>query len=336
MPKKQSIEIINEIINLYNNGNKVTDISKKLNINNSTIFRVLKRENIKLRTKKNEFTPSTFPQKEINNITSLYESGLSANKIAKLFNLHHQFILKILRCQGIEIKPVEEQIRKYNINEHFFDYIDTEEKSYFLGLLYADGCNHLKTSQVTLFLQENDVEILKKLNSFLFEDKPLYFINKNGKGKNQYGLCIFNKYICQKLNELGCIPNKSLKLKFPIFLEDENLLRSFIRGYSDGDGSINCSIKKRKKTPTFSWSLISTQNFCMHVKDIIVKYTGTNLYLCKTNNNITYVLRSGGNLQVQKILDWLYKDASIFMDRKYNKYLELLKVNAREKYRSYQ
>jgi hypothetical protein len=34
--------------------------------------------------------------------------------------------------------------RKYALDESFFDIIDSEAKSYFLGLLFADGCNMTK------------------------------------------------------------------------------------------------------------------------------------------------------------------------------------------------
>ena len=34
----------------------------------------------------------------------------------------------------------------------------------------------------------------------------------------------------------------------------------------------------------------------------------------------------GGNLQVRKILDFLYEDATIYLDRKYDRYIELCKM----------
>jgi hypothetical protein len=30
----------------------------------------------------------------------------------------------------------------------------------------------------------------------------------------------------------------------------------------------------------------------------------------------------GGNLQVKRVLDWLYQDATIYLPRKYDKYIE--------------
>lgn len=53
----------------------------------------------------------------------------------------------------------------------------------------------------------------------------------------------------------------------------------------------------------------------------------------KTHNNITYTLSSGGNIQVQRIMDWLYKDATIFLKRKHDTYVELCNLNSRQNYR---
>lgn len=64
-----------------------------------------------------------------------------------------------------------------NINDSFFEKIDTEEKAYFLGLFYADGCNYINgnASRVALSLQEDDKKILEIFNNFIYpnEDRPL-------------------------------------------------------------------------------------------------------------------------------------------------------------------
>ena len=48
------------------------------------------------------------------------------------------------------------------INKNFFNKIDTEEKAYFLGFLYADGYNNTDRNSVALSLKEDDKEILEK------------------------------------------------------------------------------------------------------------------------------------------------------------------------------
>lgn len=322
------------IIDMYKNNMSAADIAKKLNKHITTIFRILKRNNISVRSNKLSFSKNNVPKEIGSQIISLYSSGFSANKIAKKLNIYHTFILYFLKKNNISIIPAHISARKYNINESFFDNIDTEAKSYFLGLLFADGCNSLKYRRVSISLQEEDCDILDLFKTHIGSNVPLEFLKrKDSKHKNQYRLSISNKKLTEQLNSLGCVPRKSLILVFPNYLQDEVNTRHFIRGYFDGDGSLNKCLKKGKNTPTFYWSLTSTKDFCDNVGNILRNVIGTNSYLTKTHNNITYVLSSGGNLQIQKIMDWLYKDATIFLKRKYKIYLDLLNVNSRENYR---
>src|SRR5258706_2989612 len=122
--------------------------------------------------------------------------------------------------------------RKYPINESFFEKIDSEEKAYFLGLLFADGTNSIKKTEVKLALGEIDKHILSRLNNFFQPTKPLYFQKSKLGRQNLYKLIINSKKISYRLNDLGIVPNKTHKLIFPKYL-DNNLLKHFIRGYFD-------------------------------------------------------------------------------------------------------
>lgn len=44
------------------------------------------------------------------------------------------------------------------------------------------------------------------------------------------------------------------------------------------------------------------------------------------NNGFSHSVWSG-NRKVEKILDWMYKDSTIYLDRKYKKYLQLKLLN---------
>ena len=59
-----------------------------------------------------------------------------------------------------------------------------------------------------------------------------------------------------------------------------------------------------------------------HIENTVNIHCSINLTHPKMNQ-ITTTLSVGGNLQVRKILDWLYQDATIYLPRKYEKYLEL-------------
>ena len=94
---------------------------------------------------------------------------------------------------------------KYEINYKFFDVIDSEEKAYFLGLLFADGHNNVKDGVVLIDLQENDKEILEKFTNILQPSKPLrQYDNKYSKA-GRFRMAIANRYISTRLLELGMI-----------------------------------------------------------------------------------------------------------------------------------
>ena len=78
-------------------------------------------------------------QERYEDIKKLYlEENISSSRIAKIFGVKRHQINYILTKNGIA-KTVSEARRKYKINEHYFDTIDTPNKAYVLGFLYADG-----------------------------------------------------------------------------------------------------------------------------------------------------------------------------------------------------
>ena len=74
--------------------------------------------------------------------------------------------------------------RKYNCNYDYFKEIDTEDKSYWLGFLYADGSIHKTKHTMDLVLSINDKEhlysfvivkgLLQYEQEFSFSVKSIY------------------------------------------------------------------------------------------------------------------------------------------------------------------
>ena len=52
-------------------------------------------------------------------------------------------------------------MRRYNLDEEYFDNINSQNKAYILGFLYADGSNNPKKHTVSISLQEEDRYILE-------------------------------------------------------------------------------------------------------------------------------------------------------------------------------
>lgn len=209
--------------------------------------------------------------------------------------------------------------RKYEINEDFFDEINTQEKAYFLGILFADGYNNYDKSNIRLSLQEGDIQILNDLKALLYKnnDKPLGRSKKENCNDLLY-LDLTNKHISNKLKELGMIQNKTFLITFPEI--PHNLYNHFIRGYMDGDGCINYFLLKGKHFKC-QLRMLGTLEFLQKVQSIINENSNTTGSIRKRGN--IYELAYSSRNQVIKACSYIYSDSVIFLERKFNKYLEI-------------
>lgn len=305
---------------LFIEGKEIKEIASHLELSYQSVYNYVKD------LKEPRFTYNSFSEKEKKNIVDMYNAGMSTVKIGKIFNVTNKVIARILDEFGI--KRVGHGRRKYSLDENYFDKIDTPNKAYILGFLFADGSNNPSKSTVSISLQEEDKYILNAMKNEIRSEKELEFIdcsNKHDFGynyKNQYRLLIFSARICNALQNIGMVQNKSLILKFPKSLNQE-LYPHFIRGYFDGDGSF-CPhyTKDGKFQPCITFT--STEDFCVKLQEILkteLNIPGGNIYDASCHNGVTKVLSIGGANQTKRILDWIYSDAELYLTRKYNKYL---------------
>jgi intein-encoded DNA endonuclease-like protein len=251
------------------------------------------------------------------NVVELYKSGMSQLQIEKLYNVSHGVVARILTKYDIDFRDASHKSRKYTLDELYFDSVDNNNKAYILGLLYADGCNYTKTNMIKIELQERDKDILDKINIELGSNRPLKYCtlnSKNNNWQNTYRLTIVNKHMSEALSALGMIPNKSLILDFPEWL-DESLIPHFIRGYMDGDGHIEW-----RKTKFLT--MVSTKQFCMRVKEICENKLGICAKIQDTANKSsnTKLLYICGKTKMKQFLDYIYNDADLYIQRKYDTY----------------
>ena len=265
---------------------------------------------------------------QIEQVIERYKNGESANVISKSYGISPPSIYGLLKRRNIERRTYSESSRKYSLDETYFDNIDSQEKAYFLGFLYADGYNNEKRGVVELSCSEKDKEILEKLSKLINSTKPIRFIESNGVKSCRIDLC--SHKLCSALNTLGCVRAKTFTIKFPLI--KENLISHFIRGYFDGDGCLSYGTTPRNNILGNSFNsvitFVSTEEYCNSIKDIIKNKLDINsTLLCRfpsrMNNNRT--LQISGNLQVVQLMKWMYTDASIYLDRKMTKFIELQK-----------
>lgn len=318
-------QLKDNIINDYKSGVKVTKISQNRNIPVPTIYSVLK-GNIE-----KKFTFHDFSITDKQNICSLYKNGMSTVKIGQRYGVYHKVIAKVLDEFGIERTGVGK--RKYRLNETYFDAIDTPDKAYILGFLYADGCNSINKGTITIALQEEDREILEKMRLKIGSEKPLKFLDKSNKHdfgytyKNQYALIMFSSYMCNTLAEKGVVPNKSLVTTFPEWL-DKKLIPHFVRGVFDGDGSIY-RYYKNENNQAITITITATSQFCETLKNICKDELNINagIYDASCHNGITKVFTLSGRRIAKEFLDWIYEDADLYLQRKYDRYCDYYNIN---------
>lgn len=213
-------------------------------------------------------------------------------------------------------------MKMYSLNQNFFEIIDTEEKAYWLGFLYADGCIYVAKNrkEVILELSTQDIEHIGLFNKHINSNRKIK-ITKRGYAR----LEIFNTKMVDDLINLGCISRKSLKVKFPTEeIVPRYLIHHFIRGYMDGDGCI-CpyykNIKGRKK-PYFTCEVKFVGTFEM-IKGIKDFFNSDKIILrpkhAKNICNINFKVRK----HLKEVL-FLYENATVYLERKKAKLDEYL------------
>lgn len=253
-----------------------------------------------------------FSEIEIIQVCNLYASGNSLRKVAKISGIRTKSVLNILKSNGVPRRQ-----STYSLNENYFEQIDSAEKAYIIGLLYADGSVNKKQYNVKITLQEKDKDILDKINNLLGSDRKLNFISKpNERSQNYYSLTVSNKKICEQLIKVGVVPNKAFKIRLPN-LED-NLIFHFIRGYFDGDGYTNTD-KRKKQTGCFA--LVSNVNFCEDVQNFLKQHgIGSKIYIHSTRNLNSAEIRINKFNDIKNIYNLIYSNSTIHINRKYLKF----------------
>lgn len=210
--------------------------------------------------------------------------------------------------------------RKYTLNQNYFEKIDSQEKAYFLGFMYADGNVRSKSNCSRITLQKKDRKILEKFKALLCHNGFL----KDTHDKKSVVLRVHSKKIKEDLIKAGCMPNKTFKLTFPDWLR-ENLKPHFIRGYFDGDGCV--SFKKRRKCKYLQVSISGRENFLNRILDFF-QIRGR---VEKSRTHHTQPVLHYSSVSSIYFLNELYKDATIYLERKKKKYLDYLSY---KKYKS--
>lgn len=274
-------------------------------------------------------------------IIEAYKKGNSSIQIQKEFKISPTTVCRILKRYDFKARSNEENSRRYFLNENYFKTINTEHKAYWLGFIYADGFISIKNNQYNFGISLSKVDIfhLEKLKKDLEATYPINIYQQTqGYSNNEYcRLLITSQLIVESLIKHGVFENKTNILNPPTI--SKKLIPHFIRGYLDGDGCITSCLDKdgyRK----WAVKILGTDSVLTFIKDFIEEnnVTDINKFYKRKEEQTVSCLELGGNEQCRNFLDLIYNNASVYLDRKFVKYIDLCNFNnnsrARKKFQA--
>ena len=237
-----------------------------------------------------------------------------------------EFILddyKLKSCKRFYCNKTCWQTHDKAFNKDYFKVIDKEEKAYWLGMICSDGWLDKRDKAVGIQLQTSDSEILQNFAD-LFKVKLNHF-NTHTKTTR---VMVYSKTIFNDLISIGVLPNKSLLDISKVFeVVPNNLKHHFIRGIFDGDGSVyktKTPLQRRRMGYTTGFSFVGEYHMMEKIRQYlfeVVNLSPSNVNKHKTIHSITW---SGAKCS-EKMFVFLYKDATIYLERKYDVFNNYLK-----------
>jgi hypothetical protein len=253
----------------------------------------------------------------------------TAKNISTKFKIAVSTVSKILKRLGLSLTRKNCFSSKYNIDESFFEEINTPEKAQILGLIFADGTMSKHNKNISIRLNEDDREYLENIKSIIKSNKPLGYIKPhdmisplNGKTYSAKGTVILDmarKKIYEDLKLLGICCRKTYK-DFEMPPIPHELIRYFLLGLYEGDGCITCSFAKTGKISSCCFSVVVSENmgnFLQKYLEQTLEINGVHLY---KRNNI-HILSIQRQSSLLKIGEFLYGgETSFYMSRKKKKW----------------
>lgn len=248
-----------------------------------------------------------------------YINGVSINSLAKKYNSTPYIIRKILIANNIKIRTAHEQTsisnlnRAIKINDNYFSKLNLEN-SYYLGFIAADGTVRKDNNEIKITINNEDEQFLLDMKNKMDYKGNLHYQDKVNAIEYRFS----SKQIKEDLAKYSIVPRKTYIGVTMKDIPDEYKL-AFIKGYYDGDGNVSIN----QNTKQVSIKIVShTEKILKEFQDIIKQKT--NIY-----TNIRGTILYSLELSTLPALDFLkdiYSLNTPYLQRKYDKYLEILNI----------
>ncbi len=282
----------------YINGLSTMEIAKKNGCCDETVRKVL----IKHEVDRRQETPhrEDVSQDERLRMGEMYKGGMDSVEIANVYHMAPNNVRRILRKNQVEIRPVGFDKKLY-VDESVFDEIN-EESAYWLGMLITDGwvCNNENNRYVIGFGLQ-DKEHIEKYKKFIKSEHSI------SEKPNFYTLVFTSQKLFEILGQYGIVPRKSHIAQCSSELKNN---RHFWRGVIDGDGYVSSVV-----------TLYGSKFMVEELNNYVKRLSGKSYAIGKNRDSYTLQICSNSALV---LLDKLYMNAKIYLNRKYDKAMKIL------------
>lgn len=322
-------EVVLEMYQEYKTGKTLRELEKRYKVSSRKISSSFKNFGLKVR----RGGVARFKKSEILEMYEIYREGFSSIHISKKFNTSPGMVLRYFHKYELPVRSNAINSRRYYCNEEYFQEINSPDKAYWLGFIYADGFITSKRTHgnrsLGISLAKRDIEIIKKFKNSIESNHKINIYKASGGysiGAEYCRILIPSKKMTTDLMRHGVLENKTKKLKSPDIKYE--YIRHFIRGYMDGDGSITKSKKKEMHIPPYEYgvSIMGTEDLLRFIHNYLKAeklITKQLKFKYRNEGDIVASIVYGGNLQTLGILNHLYDEPCIYLKRKYERYLEL-------------
>jgi len=317
--KKYDDKFMQTAKELVESGKSITEVAKTLNVDRHILSNKLRKINV-VSTKLNkshqlggQYDDPKFLQKLYDEMIDL---GMSLTQFKSYKHIDAtRFSQKLKDVLGIYPETL---CNRKKLNPFVFDNIN-EESSYWLGFLAADGSVSKDAKYVELTLK--DLEHVEKFRDFLESDHKISKRTVKSNGAMTYRIIVGSTYLCNRLIELGIVNRKTYKeLVIPDEITNNNL-RHYIRGYFDGDGHIKRTSSNKLLLNCIEITAYDEESLNV-IKTSIKNATDIDTHIRHYEGKPPKLL--GNKENSTKLLKWMYENATIYLDRKYEIYNDLI------------
>lgn len=276
--------------------------------------------------------PRIITETEKIDIITRLSNGESRRSISDSYHISWKTLIKFLEAEKISYTDYslsENRIglkNKYGINHYYFDEIDTVNKAYILGFLFADGTNIANGNYVCIQLQSEDGYILEQIKTELgcfnlpikdIISTNITFPNDVYSTKEYYSkkIVINSVHMNERLNKLGMVHNKSKVVEFPTEVP-ENLFNTFLLGYFDGNGTI--CFNEIKKKSSYVGITTGSLKLCEQLQNFVSEKFNIKSTIQKRSTSYRWVIYDRHNCV--RFLNYIYENHDMCLQRKYDKY----------------